>query len=105
MGGSFPIGGQLATGLQSLQSPEMMEQQVPGGEQDAGSPDHCGTCRFFSPTSSQCLRYPPHGAEWSQVAEDQWCGEFQQGEPHMPHIDVNAPPEGDQGTTEGSSFA
>ena len=101
MGGGFPMG--PGGGLQSLQSPEMMEQA--GGETDMGSPDHCGTCKFFSPTDGRCLRNPPMGKQWSMVGEDDWCGCFEAGEPHMPHMDVNAQQPQDQGMTEESSFA
>jgi hypothetical protein len=41
----------------------------------AGSPT-CGLCCYR--INGYCHRFPPYGRTgWPQVAEDQWCGEFQ----------------------------
>jgi hypothetical protein len=77
--GPKPGGG----GPPPLSSPERgSAPQAEDGENE--SDQHCGNCRFFD-GSSMCLRFPPHGYDWSQVSEDAWCGEWQGGPNHKPH--------------------
>ena len=64
----------------SQQMPDL--QSLAPLEQEAMEQE-CSNCRFYR-TDQRCTRFPPHGAEWAMVNSEDWCGEFQQGEPQIP---------------------
>lgn len=78
--------------MPNLQSPETLANldnaAPPDPNENSPEREHCGTCRFFSPSDGRCLRFPPYDSSWAMVGEDDWCGEYQAGEPYQPHDDT-----------------
>lgn len=44
----------------------------------------CVGCVYYEPhswgTDGKCRRFPPNANGWPEVASDDWCGEFDDGE-------------------------
>jgi hypothetical protein len=62
--------------LPTLRSPEEPEEA-----QEVGTDERCSSCRYYR-SDGRCQRFPPHGKEWSQVADTDYCGEYEAGEKH-----------------------
>lgn len=68
-----------------------MDQGEPEGDElpptEHPSHDHpegqqCSNCNFY--LNARCQRFPPHGAEWSQVTPEDYCGEWLPKDEHEP---------------------
>jgi hypothetical protein len=66
-------------GPPALSSPEEPDQDDQmGGDASAT----CATCYAFRPSDGRCQLYPPHGMEWAQVDESDWCCQYKKGPQH-----------------------
>ena len=72
--------------LSSPESSDSDEATEPKGTAE------CGSCYAFQPSTGRCLRFPPHGSEWSMVNEDDYCCEYKAGPQHEPQEDKPSTP-------------
>lgn len=75
--------------LPPLGPPSSSDNDGDEGQTPQGSGgQECSNCKFYRPGMGYCVRYPPHGPEWSLVNPDDWCGEWRGGPQH--HFDQDS---------------